>query len=74
MAERLGKSADIFFTVPACVPFWGSPQFEPLIVAIIFPLSHVSAYTGPCVVKGMDLGEYYQHALHEGFKQLRAEP
>ena len=42
---------------------WGLPKFEPLIVAIIFPLSHVSAYTGPLAVKGPDLGEYYQHAL-----------
>ena len=64
----LGKSADILFTVPVGVPFWGALQFEPLIVAIIFPLSHVSSYTGPWAVKGTDLGEHYQRALQEGFK------
>jgi hypothetical protein len=31
----LGKSADLLFTVPAGVPFWGASQFEPLIDAII---------------------------------------
>jgi hypothetical protein len=31
--------------VPVGVPFWGASQFEPLIVAIIFPLSQVSSYT-----------------------------
>jgi hypothetical protein len=56
----LGKSADILFTVPAGIPFWGSSQFEPLIVAIIFPLSHASCYPGPWAVKGMDLGEHYR--------------
>jgi hypothetical protein len=54
----LGRSADILFTVPAGVPFGGASQFEPLIVAIIFPLSHVSSYTGPRSVKGTKLGEH----------------
>ncbi len=48
----LGKNADILFTVPAGVPFWGGSQFEPLIVAIVFPLAHVSNYTGPWAVRG----------------------
>ncbi len=65
----LGKNADILFTVPAGVPFWGGTQFEPLIVAIIFPLAHVSGYTGPWAVKGTDMGTYYKHALGEGFKR-----
>ena len=43
----LGKSTDILFTVPVGFPFWGTSQFEPLIVAIIFPPSHVTSYTGP---------------------------
>ena len=65
----LGKNADILFTVPAGVPFWGGNQFEPLIVAIVFPLAHVSGYTGPWAVKGTDMGTYYEHALGEGFKR-----
>jgi hypothetical protein len=65
----LGKSADILFTVPVGVPFWGASQFEPLIVVIIFPLSHVSSYTGPWAVKGTELGEHIQRALQEGFKR-----
>jgi hypothetical protein len=52
------KSADILFTVPVGFPFWGASQFEPLIVAIIFPLSHASCYPGPWTVKGTDQGEH----------------
>ena len=70
----LGQSADILFTVPAGVPFWGASQFEPLIVAIIFPLSHVSSHTGPWSLKGMELGEHFQRALQEGFKRPAAGP
>ena len=65
----MGKSADILFTVPAGVLSWGASQFEPLIVAIIFPPSHFSFYTGPWAVKGTDMGKHIQRALQEGFKQ-----
>ena len=51
------------------VLFWGASQFEPLIVTIIFPLAHVSSYTGLWAVKGTDLGEHFQWALQEGFKR-----
>jgi hypothetical protein len=54
--RNLGRTADVLFTIPAGVPFWGSAQFEPLIVAIVFPLAHVSSYTGPWTVKGTDMG------------------
>jgi hypothetical protein len=45
--KDLIKNADLLFTVPAQVPFWTAGQFEPLIVAIILPLSYVPRYTGP---------------------------
>ena len=44
--RNLGKSVDVLFTVLAGVLFWGTSQFEPLIVAIVFPLAHVSSHTG----------------------------
>ena len=62
------KDADVFFTIPANVPFWTSGQFEPLIVAIILPHSHVPSYTGPWVVKGTDVGQRVEQALRRGFK------
>ncbi len=49
-------------------PFWTAGQFEPLIVAIIFPLSYVPRYTGPWLVKGTDEGEQAEQALRQGFK------
>ena len=45
--RNLGKSAGVLFTVSAGVSFWGTSQFELLIVAIVFPLAHVSSHTGP---------------------------
>ena len=56
----LGKEADILFNIPAGVPFWGARLYEPLTVAILFPLSHVPSYTGPWVVKGTDVGANFE--------------
>jgi hypothetical protein len=66
--------ADVLFLVPAGVPFWGSSQFEPLIIAIVFPLAHVSSYTGPWFVKGTDMGLHYERALAAGFSKPAAGP
>ena len=54
--KNLGKDAYVLFTVPAGIPFWTAGQFEPLIVAILFPLSRVPRYTGPRLVEGTDEG------------------
>jgi hypothetical protein len=67
--KNLGKNADVLFTVPAGVPFWTAGQFEPLIVAIVFPLSHVPRYTGPWLVKGTDEGARFERSLIDGFKR-----
>jgi hypothetical protein len=66
--KDLGKDADILFTVPAGVTFWGGNQFEPLIVTIVFPLSHVPRYAGPWLVRNTDEGARYKRALASGFK------
>ena len=66
--KDLMKSADLLFTVPAGVPFWTDAQFEPLIVAVILPLSHVASYTGPWIVRGTPEGERTERALSIGFK------
>ena len=52
--------------MPAGVLFWGAAQFEPLIIAIVFPLSHISNYTEQWAVRGMDLEVHYKHTLEEG--------
>ena len=62
------KDADVFFSVPANVPFWTADQFEPLIVAIILPHSYVPSYTGTWLVKGTDAGQRVEQALWRGFK------
>ena len=55
--------------VAPSVNFWASSQFEPLIVAIIFPLAHIPRYTGPWLVKGTDEGAQYERTLIDGFKR-----
>ncbi len=64
----LGKEAGIFFNVPAGVPFWGAQQYEPLTVAILFPLSHAPSHTGPWVVKRTDVGANFEQSLVQGFR------
>ena len=36
--KRLGKVADVMFTIPVGSRLWGSEMHEPVIVALIFPL------------------------------------
>jgi hypothetical protein len=64
----LGKEADILFNIPAGMPFKGARLYEPLMVAILFPLSRVPNYTGPWVVKGTDVGANFERALVRGFR------
>ncbi len=66
--KDLMKSADLFFIVPAQVPFWTARQFEPLIVAIVLPLAHFPSYTGPWLVRGTHKGKQAEQALRRGFK------
>ncbi len=66
--KKLGKDADVLFTVPAGVSYWTASQFKPLIVALVFPLAHMPRYAGPWVVKGTAEGELYKCTLTDGFK------
>jgi hypothetical protein len=66
--KDLGKDANILFTIPAGTTFWGGNHFEPLIIAIVFPLAHVTRYTGPWLVRDTDEGAQYKCTLTSGFK------
>ena len=66
--KNVGKDADVLFTVPCGVSFWASGQFEPLIVAIVFPFSYVPSYTGPWLVRGTNEGRSFERELGRGFK------
>ena len=66
--KDLKKDADVQFYVQTGVPFWQSHQFEPLLVALVFPFAHVDRYTGPWVVQGTDDGRAAEQALTLGFK------
>jgi hypothetical protein len=66
--KDLMKSANLYFTMPAELPFWAPSQFEPLIVAVNLPLSHVARHTGPWLVKGTPEGERTEQTLRRAFK------
>ena len=71
--RNLGKSAGVL-PVPAGILFWGMKQFELLIVAIVFPLAHISSHTGPWSVKSTDMGASYEQALAAGFSKPTVGP
>jgi hypothetical protein len=66
--KNLMKNVDLFFTVPAQVPFWTAVQYEPLIVAIVLLLAYVPSYTGRWLVHETHEGEQAEQALQRGFK------
>ena len=66
--KHLGKYADLMFTVTTGEHFWGKPQNEPLIVAVVLPLAHVNDYRGPWLVKGSDEAQSLTRELSAGFK------
>jgi hypothetical protein len=68
--KGLGKECRYFVHCASRGTLLGGTQFEPLIVAIVFPLSHVSDHTGLWAIKGMTMGLYLERALKEGFKQM----
>ena len=45
------KDADMHFYVQAGAPFWPRSMHEPLTVVVTFPLSYVSSYQGPWIVR-----------------------
>lgn len=49
--KHMFKDADIHFYVQAGAPFWPRSMHEPLTVVAIFPLSYVSGYRGPWIVR-----------------------
>jgi hypothetical protein len=53
---HIGKDADV-------VSFWAPGQFEPLIVATVFPFSHIPSYTGPWLVRGTDEDTRFEQEL-----------
>ena len=67
--KTLSKDADLMFTVATGDRhFWETSQHEPLIVAIVLPLSYCENYRGPWVARGTPESLRAQHELEAGFK------
>ena len=66
--KQLTKDADVVFTVPCGTEFWPASMHEPLLVLIVFPLTHVRSHRGPWVLKGTDAATKVEDELTRGFK------
>lgn len=69
--KNLGKDADLMFTVESGVKFWGTSQHEPLIVAVVLPLSYTPNYSGPWVARTTPETRDWARELTSGFKSRR---
>lgn len=71
--KKLGKRADVIFEVATGTNhFWDKTQHEPLIIAIVFPLSHTANYRGPWTAKGTAHVDAVSEELVQGFKYHHA--
>lgn len=59
------------FSVEAGTPFWPPHMHEPLIITIVFPLSHVLSHRGPWAVRGTPLASTIKHKLTSSFKSWK---
>ena len=67
--KQLSKDADLMFTVAVGDEhFWTKSQHEPLIIAVVLPLSHCEDYRGPWVARGTAESARAQQELESGFK------
>ena len=66
--KSLGKDMDVMFTVQVGKHLWASSQHEPLIVALVLPLSHVDNYRGPWLAAGTSQARELVRELDLGFK------
>ena len=65
--KELGKDADVLFTVACGTPFWPEKMHEPLIVAIVLPLTHVPECRGPWGVRETPEATSLEEQLVRGF-------
>eukprot|EP00956_Cyclotella_meneghiniana_P002842 scaffold3367_cov32-Cyclotella_meneghiniana.AAC.1 len=69
--KQLSKDADVIFTVESGPEFWPREMHEPLIVLIVLPLTPVSDYRGPWLLKGTDAATGMEKRLTQGFRAWR---
>ena len=77
--KQLNKAADCIFTIPAIHEFWPSHNYEPLVVAILFPYLNHRPYqltgTYKMLYMGRNLSQVFKENQVDGgdilFKFLR---
>ena len=69
--KNLKKDADVLFTVQVRDYFWGRSKHEPLIIALMFPIVHVTGYRGPWLTAGTLEAKSLVQELECGIKYSR---
>jgi hypothetical protein len=65
--KQLSKDADVVLTIPVGQSFWPANMHEPLLLVIVLPLTHVSNYRGPWLVKSTDAPSALEERLKRCF-------
>ena len=65
--KQIGKDADLLFTVPVGVPFWGKHQHEPLIVCLLLPVVKRRNWRGPWIIRGSSFASTPEDELRRIF-------
>ena len=66
--KQLTKDADVLFEVQVGDHLLGRSQHEPLIVALVLPIVHVTSYRGPWLARETPEVESLVRELYLGFK------
>ena len=53
----MGKEADLLFTIPDNMKFWGLGEQEPLIITFFLPIVTRRECRGPCNVRGFEFSD-----------------
>ena len=52
---HIGNEADLLFTIPVGIPFWGLEEHETLIIYLFLPIISHREWRGTCNVRGSKL-------------------
>ena len=67
--KHIVKEADLLFTIPVGIPFWGLGGHKPLIVAFFVPIVTGKEWRGPSNVRGSALAEGTVRTLDREYRK-----
>ena len=55
LIRQMVKEADLLFTIPVCMTFWGLEEHKSIIVALFLPIVLRRECRDPCNIRGSEL-------------------